>query len=473
MKRIYLYQLLAIIVIGFSACNKQLDLVPENNLVEDQVLEDKVTTERLLAGGFYSQFLIERTILPIADLSTGITNIPTNNYYSGDIDENLAAAKDIWAGHYVVINIANVIINNLPSKAKFDIATQRSFIAEAKFLRAYSYFRLATLYGDRWFNGVAAAGNPCVPLRLTGFFKSDAQQIVPRATNKQVLDQVIKDLEEAIPDLPVAYPEAIGGAKDVKLRSRAVKAVGRAFLSRVSLYLNKYDEAISNADLVLNDTNYELAASPAIVFPNNSAVSSGPSNIPFNKEVVYGYPISWNTYASSGTGHNIQQPFDPNFLNTYTVNDIRGTTMVRDVMYGIPALAGRGTTKYTSPSFYDNEMIIRLAEVILNKAEALVRRDGVNQVSIDLLNRIYQRAFVAGEKPALYTLSSFATKEELLGRILQERQWELATEGHDRFDKMRAGLPVNPELPLDKYAFPVPISEINITSGVVTQNPGY
>jgi hypothetical protein len=473
MKRIYLYQLLTIIVLGFSACNKQLDLVPENNLVEDQVLEDKVTAERLLAGGFFSQFQIERNVFPVADLSTGNTITTTNNYYTGNIDENLSLSKDIWAGHYVVINIANVIINNLPAKAKFDVSIQKSFIAEAKFLRAYSYFRLATLYGDQWFNGASAVGNLCVPLRLTGFFKSDAQQIIPRSTNKQVLDQVIKDLEEAIPDLPVSYPEAIGGAQDVKLRSRAVKAVGRAFLSRVSLYLNNYDKAISNADLVLNDPNYELAASPAVVFPNNTSVTTGPANIPFNKEVVYGYPISWNTFASSGTGHNIQNPFDPAFLNTYTANDIRGTTMVRAVTYGIPPLAARGTTKYTSPNFYDNEMVIRLVEVMLNKAEALARRDGVNQVSIDILNRIYQRAFVAGQKPALYTLASFATKELLVSRILQERQWELATEGHDRFDKMRAGIPINPVLPLNKYAFPIPISEINITSGVITQNPGY
>jgi hypothetical protein len=474
MKRIYLYLLFTITIVGISACNKQLDLAPENDLVEDQVLEDKVTAERLLAGGFYSQFLIERKTLPVIDLSSGITTITTNNFYTGSVDENLSNSKDIWAGHYVVINIANVIINNLPAKAKFDVSIQKKLIAEAKFLRAYSYFRLATVFGDRWYKGASAAGNPCVPLRLEGFFRSDDKQIIPRATNKQILDQVIKDLEEAIPDLPVNYPEAPSGTQDVKLRSRAVKSVGQAFLSRVSLYLNKYDEAINNADLVLNDVNYQLALSPAVVFPNNVAVTTGPSNIPYNKEIVYGYPVSWNFYSTSSTAHNYQDALDPTFLTTYNANDIRATTMVwiRTVV-GPPVVITQRSSKYTSPNYYDNEMIIRLAEVVLNKAEAMARRDGVNQISVDLLNSIHQRAFAAGQKPAPYTMSSFADKDELVDRILQERTWELAAEGHDRFDKMRSGKPVNPVLPEDKYAFPIPITEINITSGVIVQNPGY
>lgn len=470
MKRIYLYQLFVLIVLGITACNKQLDLAPENNLVEDQVLEDKVTAERLLAGGFYSQFLIERNTLPVIDLSTGITTQTVNNYYLGTIDENLTIAKDIWAGHYVVINIANVIINNLPAKAKFDIEIQKKLIAEAKFLRAFSYFRLAVLYGDRIFDGASAANNPCVPLRLEGFFRSGAEQIIPRATNKQIIDQVLKDLEEAIPDLPVSYPEAPSGTQDVKLRSRAVKSVGRAFLSRVYLYLNNYDGAISNADLVLGDSNYELAASPAVIFPNNVAITTGPSNIPFNKEVIFGYPVSWNLYTVSSTAHTYQYNFESAFLGTYAPNDIRSTTMVRQILVGA---IGPRTNKYTSPSLYDNEMIIRLAEVVLTKAEALARRDGINQTSINLLNSIYQRAFAAGQKPTPYTMASFATKEALVSRILQERTWELAVEGHDRFDKLRAGLPINPVLPVGKYAFPIPQTEINITSGAIVQNPGY
>lgn len=454
------YSLFAVILLMMSACDKQLDLVPENNLIEEQVLADKVTAERLLAGGFYTQYTVERSgVIPIADQSTGIAYLPSNNFYLGTIDPNLFTVSSIWQTHYKAINVANVIINNLPAEAKFDIISQKQYVAEAKFLRAYSYFRLALLFGYNVL-GTSSDANPCLPLQLNPFV--GVNQIVPRSTNRQVFDQVVKDLEEAVPDLPSSYPDAQN--MDMKLRSRAVKSVGRAFLSRVYLYLNNYDKAIANADLVLADNNYVLAASPADVFPNNKSVIAVPANIPFNKEVVYGYPLSWSTTLSASQANNYQA--DPAFIQTYTANDIRKT-----MVYNIGTLLITG--KYTSPSFYDNIMVVRLSEVMLNKAEALARRDGLNQTSVDILNTIYRRAFPATLKPVPYTLASFADKNTLVTRILQERRWELAFEGHDRFDKIRSGLPINPVLPLNRYALPIPQAEVDITSGVVVQNFGY
>ncbi|WP_316791123.1 RagB/SusD family nutrient uptake outer membrane protein [Pedobacter frigoris] len=458
------YGLIALVVSTLSACNKQLDLRPENILVEEQLLEDKVTTERLLAGGFEAQFEAESSVFTMADQSTGIAYLDANNYYLGNIDANNTVALKIWTLHYKVINIANVIINNLPKHAKFDITLQKQFIAEAKFLRAFGYMRLAVLYGEDALTNDQARG---VPLRLNAFDRSDASQIIPRTANKLVFDQVVKDLEEAIPDLPTSYPEAQATFADVKLRSRAVKSVGRAFLSRVYLYLKNYDGVVTNANLVLGDASYVLAPTPAEVFPNNSTVKTVSANIPFNKEVVYGYPLSWSTYEIP---HRFGYIADPAFVQTYTVNDMRGKTMI------IPSTVPVGkltTSKYTSPNYYDNIMVIRLAEVMLNKAEALARKDGVNQTSVDILNAIYQRAFTSAQKPALYTLTSFASKEQLVSRILQERRWELAFEGQDRFDRQRSGLAINPVLPANRVAFPIPKSEIDITSGVLTQNTDY
>lgn len=461
-----LYSMVFAVVLFTSGCSKQLDLKPENTLVETQLLEDKNTTERLLAGGFEAQFEAQRQELPIADQSTGIAYLQTNNYYSGTIDANNTVALSIWTGHYKVINIANVIINNLAKNAKFDITLQKQFIAEAKFLRAFSYMSLGVLFGDQ---ALSNPSGPCVPLRLTAFDRSDVNQIVPRSSNKQVFDQVVQDLTEAIPDLPDGYPGAAANFMDVKLRSRAVKSVGRAFLSRVYLYLGNYDGAINNANLVLADNNYVLASNPAVIFPNNINVKTVAANIPFNKEVVYGYPVSW---SASAIDHQLSFVVESTFIQSYAAGDIRGTMLTSLTGLGYPAGA-QGTAKYTSPNRYDNVMVIRLSEVMLNKAEALARRDGINQTSIDLLNTIYQRAFNAGQKPALYTTVSFANKDELITRILQERRWELAFEGHDRFDRQRSGLAISPGFPANRIPFPIPQSEINITSGVLVQNSGY
>ncbi|MDR2272504.1 MAG: RagB/SusD family nutrient uptake outer membrane protein [Sphingobacterium sp.] len=470
MKNRSTYVLLLLVALLVS-CNKKLDLSPENNLVESELLEDRNTTERLIAGGFYTQYLIERDALPIADLSTGNLYLVTNTYYNGTVDPTSPVLARIWTEHYKVINIANVVINNLPKYAKFEETVQRQFIAEAKFLRAYSYFRLALLFADGWY-GANGSSKLAVPLRLDAFSRSDESQYIPRSTNQQVFDRVIQDLEEAIPDLPLSYPTAT--QVDVKLRSRAVQSVAKALLTRIYLYQHRDVDVVKMADAVLSDASYNLANSPDLVFPNNSSVIAAPANIPFNKEIIYGFPVSWNTALSSNTANNFQYAVDPTFVKTYTEHDIRRSTMLQTLAptQTIPEGEIR-SNKYTSPNMYDNMVVIRLAEVVLNKAEALTNIEGVNQAAIDLLNSIHQRAFSAVNKPAPYTISSFASKQQFLEVLWRERNWELAFEGHDRFDRMRTGRAINPVIPANRYAFPIPQAEISISNGFLKQNPDY
>ena len=80
--------------------------------------------------------------------------------------------------------------------------------------------------------------------------------------------------------------------------------------------------------------------------------------------------------------------------------------------------------------------MIRLAEVMLTRAECLVRTTDLNEEAVDLLNQIWQRAM----PDALpFELSDFADATELLDAILLERQLELAFEGHHRYDLIRTG----------------------------------
>ncbi|UKJ07648.1 RagB/SusD family nutrient uptake outer membrane protein [Solitalea lacus] len=458
-------------LLATSACDKKLDLRPENNLTEAALLENKVTTERLLIGGYYEQFLVERSVINLADMSTGIATGTLNNYYTGSIDSKNDEAFNIWSAHYKIINIADVVINRLPSIGKYDESAKKQFIAEAKFLRAFSYFRLITLYGDDAF-GINGANKLGVPLRLDAFERYDESQLLPRSANKEVLDRVVKDLEEALPDLPTT-------TANIDLHARATKSVGKAFLSRVYLYLGQYNKAIQVADDVLADPTFVLAASPATIFPNNSSVvqtNNAPLNIKFDKEVVYGYPVSWNAYLNSSTTHKTFTGtgttfIDPQFVASFAATDIRKSAMIT-----IKAVSGINrfiTSKYTHPSLYDNLMVIRLAEVILNKAEALAKRDGNVQSAVDMLNLIHQRAFPAGNKPVPFTTTSFTDGADLVKAILQERKWELAFEGHDRFDRLRNNMPINAEIPANKNVFPIPQKEIDISMGLIKQNPGY
>jgi hypothetical protein len=91
-----------------------------------------------------------------------------------------------------------------------------------------------------------------------------------------------------------------------------------------------------------------------------------------------------------------------------------------------------------------------------------------------LLNAIRQRSFPTGLKPAAFTAASFATPNDLINAILKERKWELAFEGHDMFDNIRTGVAPNAALTdQNKWVYPIPKREIDLTNGLITQNPGF
>ena len=97
--------------------------------------------------------------------------------------------------------------------------------------------------------------------------------------------------------------------------------------------------------------------------------------------------------------------------------------------------------------------------------------EGVSAAAIDLLNRVRARSV---EESEAYTLGDFPTAGALLGAIHEERRKELAFEGFHRYDRIRNGLPPRDNgLPAGKWVLPIPQREIDISDGLIVQNPGY
>jgi len=86
-------------------------------------------------------------------------------------------------------------------------------------------------------------------------------------------------------------------------------------------------------------------------------------------------------------------------------------------------------------------MVSRLAEMYLNKAEALAKR-GSNQLALDEINVLRARAGI----PA-YTLTTIPAGKTVLDVVLEERRLELAYEGHRRYDVYRNGNTMNRRYP--------------------------
>lgn len=451
----YTYALLLLLTLG--ACSRQLDLKPEGTMVEADLLKNKQTTENFLADT-YLQLMKScgGNAYLFADVTGNVVTSFDQALVKGTVDPRDNNYDALWSTPYTTINEANVIITQLPKYAAFDAAIQQQFIAEAKFIRAFGHLTLLQMYGDGALQG--KPNNMGIPLMLQSFDGYDGSQNKARNTNAEVYTQILKDLDEAMAALPEKRTDPVAQA------SRATKGAAAALAARVCLYKQDYAKAATYANMVLAGQLYSLQPSFVALWPDNSA---GNGKYPLSAEIVFAFPESWNATAYGNHGiyysYGYYKPL-PDFLAIYEAQDERLTDMFT---------ATKLMRKFTDPKIMDNVNMIRLPEVMLTAAEAMAQTTGVNATSVDLLNKVYARAYTKKPVPKVYTVTDFATRQQLVDRILLERKRELAFEGFARFDAIRNGQQPNPQLPANKYAMPIPQREIDITNRLIVQNPGY
>ena len=311
-----------------------------------------------------------------------------------------------------------------------------------------------------------------LPLQLTPFEGYNTGDVIPRSTNAQVYAQIKTDLEESMPDLPVKFNT------DLKTRSRATQGAANALLARCYLYLRNYESAAEAAIKVLDDPEdvYELSASLFSVFPANSGTAQA-----LSREHVLAYPVSHITSASTAENNNLGNAYffkrsfwiNENFKGAFEQNDLRVSQLMfkGDQVYNTNNLNEYTTFKFNNQNGRDNVPVIRLAEVILTRAEALARTTGVTEEAVGWLNEVRSRALPSATP---FTTAQFADAATLISAILEQRKYELAFEGHYRYDLIRTGKPLRtPDLPEGKKVLPVPQVEVDISNGVIKQNPGY
>ena len=122
-----------------------------------------------------------------------------------------------------------------------------------------------------------------------------------------------------------------------------------------------------------------------------------------------------------------------------------------------------------------NDRLIRYADLLLMHAEAAYY-NGQELVALTSLNLVRERARRNAEAGVLPDVT--ATGQALLDAILHERRVELGLEGHRFFDLVRQGRANEVLGPLGFQSgthelFPIPQQQIDLSSGVLTQNPGY
>jgi hypothetical protein len=477
MKHIKNLMVIALATVMIS-CEKELDILPEQSVADNVVFTDKAGAQAALNGVYSTAQLInvfgsQPQIMGDfqADNVEFVGSFPTLQeiFQFTTISTNVTVAG-WWQDHYRVILRANSVIARVPGiqQTGFTDAEKKQMVAEAKFMRALTYFQLVNLFAQPvQINGGNSLGVPLVLSEFTGTVEFPA-----RNTVNEVHLQIKKDLEEAIPDLAATFATA------ADTRGRATKGAARALLSRLHLYRNEWTEAASYANDVISAAPTYVLASNYNFYDGNTAediFSIQMTTTDNSRTGAGGWASYYRPAANGGRG---DCPFTTDLDLAFQAEPSDKRYLASATGVAADGISRRFTLKFPDAvNNTDNAPIIRVTEMYLNRAEALAEKDGINQTSIDLMNALRTRAGLP-----TWTLATFTTKQQLVDAILNERRKELCFEGHRRMDLLRKGKALRSAGPTagiskpgdPKVILPIPQREIDINPSLKgQQNPGY
>lgn len=481
MKKIsYTILMLTIVCFTMVSCKKFLQKEPINQTGKNTLFETVNGASLALNGtynlllnyyknefGMYadaaSDNLIRGTAAPVM--------LPQFNFQSS-VSDDATAVGHIWLNIFETLNNANNILAAIPSlSTKFpdDVPTLDAIKGQALVIRALCHFDLSRVYAQPY-NFTPDASHLGVPVLLK---TPSPGELVARKTMKQTYDQLIQDLNDALPYLQ----KYANHTTRVKVTYQAALA----FLSRVYLYKGDWSQSVSYADMVINDNAYELATAAnykSIFIPvaglqtkgenifqlTNAGLSNQSTNIAsvFSDTVTAGY-------AASGK-----------LKLMYEITDIRSTTMFNIPKKGLnaeksfTAKYADGVVSTVKPPLIQ---MIRLSELYLNRAEAKWNLKRYTDAADDL-RIIAQRA-----NPSKTIVISYGSESDLYKQIADERNRELCFEGHRFFDLARRkesmvrGSDCNATTciltyPNDKFVLPIPLKETQANEAMIP-NPGF
>ncbi len=460
----------------------------------------QIATEKLYGRKLVTTLMLRGDMCDIGNLATPARRVDHNIF---NVGADNGMNTEIWPTSYQAISAANYTIFGAEQLDQSDPQVIE-FIAEARFVRAFTYFHLVRLFGDIPYIGEAIQD----PLAVADLGKTSASV---------VYENIIEDLEFAaqnLPDTPFA------GAK-----SRAGKGAAYGFLALVHLTLGNWQEAYDNAKVVLDNRGIfatGLAANYADNF--DASIADGfvehlfvadfvnatdgltndfmgpmtgingivPNQNPEEKPNAPGWSVivpsqavfdSWNDLDYRKEASFITEGFDGdgNLVGTEGFAPAFGVTRPHIRKYFTKC----GVADDSCQNSSNNYIAMRFGEVLLIAAEALNELGGSPSEIAGYINELRARA-----RSADGTVRSFPPDLAALGQsqmrdsIREERRLELAFEFKRWYDIKR--WEIGPEVfapgslepqpnfnPSRDYILPLPQTEIDQNPNLLPQNPGY
>ncbi len=527
--------LLAIIVSFASQSCTDLDETVYSSIISDNFYqtEEQIISSMAPAYGLMRNLIGHQTMFVLDNWCTDEFLVPTRgaHWYDGGTYQRYHEhtwtpetnfLNQAWSSLYRVSNQANMLLYQFDQLDHMNPELKSAFSAELKILRAWSYWHLLDKFG-----------NPPIVERFDvepGF--SPENNVDFTTGRKAVFEFIENDLVENFDKLSVAA--------DLSTYGRFNKWAALALMTKLYINAEvwtgeaKWDEVIKYADKIINSGLYELEEN---YFSNFISHNEGSSEnifvIPFDEyhtgrswssgitAVMYNVTHHFSMLHAFGAPHrsNSGGAAIPSHVHSFDENDIRRRGWLVGPQYHrstgeqllctaesapLPlvltidfidiqnpdsevvfdhrnALEYMGARKMKYEIDFDNAMpndfaVFRYADILLLKAEALMRKNGgsATQEAVELVNKVRSRAF-SEENFQPYTTASLT-----LEALLQERSWELYIEGHRRNDLVRFDKFVGGEWEFfdrsgqssTRNVYPIPQRQMNVNPNL-TQNPGY
>lgn len=434
--RIFIF---ALLILFFTACDV-LDVEPYHSIPADQAITNKADVESAINGVYSSLQAVGyygRNFVVVGDLAAdNLTWTGTTAGYN-QIDNNSILADNVivegmWRAMYSTISRVNYVMEVLPALVEADeiTATEKdAFEAELRFIRAMAHFDLARMFGP-------------VPVRTAIVTADDDDLNVPRQPLAEVYQAVYDDLGFAAEHI-----------RENIVRGKTSKAAVMGLMARVKLYHHSItgnasllEDAVTLATEVIDDFGLMLEPDFATLFdgtPNQESifeVNFGEQDR--NRFAEYFFPTSLS-------GRREFAPTEKLF-DTFSDNDTR-----RDASIALDGNNLYGIKYHDIETGTDNVYVLRLAEMYLIRAEALVMLNDKLEEARDDINAIRVRA-------GLDTIST-TVPAQLENEIMDMRQLEFAFEGHRWFDLVRTGKAISELAGVTEecqHLFPIPLGEL-------------
>lgn len=451
-----------------------------------------IASERLYGRQFVTAIMLRSDMVDIGDRGTPAERQQVNDF---NMDDDNGMVRSFWPYWYQVISAANAAISGAESLSQPE-AVINPLIAEARFIRAFSYYHLVRNFGD---------------IPYIDFFITDPSTVIgiSKTPADEVYAAIQADLEFAKQWLPDQQPSDV--------RSRPTKGTAAAYLASFHLTRHNYQEAYDEAKWVIdNKGTFNYALEPDFQNLFNAELQDDLNETIFSVDFLglqngggganddimppmtgirgsdeLGWSVAVPSMAVYNTWDDRDYRKEVSFTDEAPVNGVivpytefQNTKRPHIAKYRrYPGNAG-AEGRYSD----NNYATMRYAEVLLTAAEALAEINGGPTAEAEgYVNEVRARARnwggVVTDFPA--DVPSGLSKDAFIDLVIDERRLELAFEYKRWYDIKRRNLGVevftgpnslepHPNFdPSRDYLMPLPRIELNLNPNLLPQNPGY